>query len=179
MPFPVHNIIPTALSKAVVPDAVESEFDHVANFTLAQTIRQMASLVQQAEDIFSDLEYKCNAIHKTTKRIKERVSQIEVVVNRFDAKEEKIRKIDKKFDNFEKSLSASGDLATFSKLKNHFNNEYLVNKELFTKKNRPQAVVKLYNRAGVENCAKVKFRAYMQSITCIKISYYQDFFSIL
>ena len=91
MPFAVHPITPTAMSKAVVPDNIGNEFDCVANHTLAQAMRQMVSLLKQADDIFGGLESQCAAINDATKNIVKRVSHIEVIVNKMDAKNEKIR----------------------------------------------------------------------------------------
>eukprot|EP00091_Calanus_sinicus_P012488 TRINITY_DN28106_c0_g1_i1.p1 TRINITY_DN28106_c0_g1~~TRINITY_DN28106_c0_g1_i1.p1 ORF type:complete len:100 (-),score=21.62 TRINITY_DN28106_c0_g1_i1:35-334(-) len=99
MPFAVHPITPTAMSKAVVPDNIGNEFDCVANHTLAQAMRQMVSLLKQADDIFGGLESQCTAINDATKNIVKRVAHIEVIVDKMDAKNEKI---------------PSGDLATFS-----------------------------------------------------------------
>lgn len=153
MPFPVHPITPTAMSKAVVPDNIGNEFDCVANHTLAQAMRQMVSLLKQADDIFGGLESQCAAINDATKNIVKRVSHIEVIVNKMDAKNEKI---------------PSGDLATFSKLQTHFKREYQTDKELFTQDNRPQAIVTLYDMAGVTMVEQVEKNTAL-SYLCIPI----------
>ena len=92
MPFAVHPITPTALSKAVIPVDSGNEFDCVANSTLAQAMRQMVSLLKQADDIFGNLEKQCAAINNATKNIVDRVTNIEEIVNKMDSKKEKIRK---------------------------------------------------------------------------------------
>ena len=92
MPFAVRPITPTALSLGPVPENIGNEFDCVMNHTLAQAMRQMVSLLKQADDIFCDLESQCAAINQTTKNIMNRVTAIEETVNNMDSKKEKIRK---------------------------------------------------------------------------------------
>ena len=91
MPFAVRPITPTVLSAGPVPEHVGNEFDCVTNYTLAQAMRQMASLLKQADDIFGDLENQCAAINSTTKNIMDRVVTIEEKVNKLDSKKENIR----------------------------------------------------------------------------------------
>ena len=64
----------------------------MANNTLAQAMRQMVSLLKQADDIFGDLERQCDAINNTTKKIIDRVTNLNGIVNKMDSKKEKIRK---------------------------------------------------------------------------------------
>ena len=92
MPFPVHPISPTSLSRAVVCDTSGEEFTCVANNTLAQAMRQMVSLLKQANDIFGDLERQCDTINNTTKKIIDRVTNLNGIVNKMDSKKEKICK---------------------------------------------------------------------------------------
>ena len=92
MPFPVYPITPTSLSRSVVSDSSGEEFTCVANNTLAQAMRQMVSLLKHADDIFGDLENQCETINNTTKKIIDRVTNIEGIVNKMDSKKEKIRK---------------------------------------------------------------------------------------
>ena len=92
MPFPVHLITPTSLSRAPVPDIGGNEFDSVANHTLTQAMRQMVSLLKQADDIFGGLEAQCASINESTKKIVVRVSRLEEIVDKMDSTKETIRK---------------------------------------------------------------------------------------
>jgi len=133
MPFPVHPITPTSLSRSVVSDSSGEEFTCVANNTLAQAMRQMVSLLKHADDIFGDLENQCETINNNTKKIIDRVTNIEGIVNKMDSKTEKI----------------PGDLASFSKIKTHFKRDYPIDEHLFTRDNRPKAIQTLYDEAGL------------------------------
>jgi len=135
MPFAVRPITPTVLSAGPVPEHVGNEFDCVTNYTLAQAMRQMASLLKQADDIFGDLENQCAAINSTTKNIMDRVVTIEEKVNKLDSKKENI---------------PSGDLSSCSKIRTHFKQGHKINKNLFTRDNRPQAIVTLYSKACLQ-----------------------------
>lgn len=88
LPAPLSIVCPTAPS----PVVTGHEFESVTNITLSNALRQLASLVLIANDIFSELNAELQAIGERSKGIKHRIVVLEQNVERFDPKLVPVRK---------------------------------------------------------------------------------------
>ena len=69
-----------------------NEFEHVSNQTMSMLVRQMASLVMQAEDMFAELELEVKNVEITSRKIQERVVRLQTTVDNLDCLGEKVGK---------------------------------------------------------------------------------------
>ena len=69
-----------------------NEFEQVSNQTMAMLVRQMASLVMQAEDMFAELELEVKNVEITSRKIQERVVRLQTTVDNLDCLGEKVGK---------------------------------------------------------------------------------------
>ena len=128
--MPLYNriITPTRVSRSAVPGEDSSEFEAVSNRTLASVMRQMASLLRNAENMFGELEVEVRNVEITSKRIRERVTVLQSTVNTLDCLEEKV-----------------GDMESCRKIDNHLVQTYLEENNLFLPESRPQNIKNLLN----------------------------------
>ena len=122
MPFPVCAVEPAALSAARVPAGLQDPLECVTNSSLAQAIRQLASVLRVAETMFEvtgccllynsvslvtccaslclvlqplcqDLGNQCVDIHQRTARVNSRLGKLREAADNYDPKQQKIREL--------------------------------------------------------------------------------------
>ncbi|XP_002096261.2 uncharacterized protein LOC6535633 isoform X1 [Drosophila yakuba] len=123
---------PTAGSSKVVSG---HEFDSISNITLSNALRQLASLVLIASDIFDDLQRDLQAVGERAGRVQRKIAAVERRVCAYDPKTVTV---------------PESDLLTFAQRKQHFETDKSFQKELFTGETRPLSVRQLYTEAGKE-----------------------------
>ncbi|KAH8276290.1 hypothetical protein KR026_009897 [Drosophila bipectinata] len=111
------------------------EFDSISNITLSNALRQLASLVLIASDIFDDLQRDLQAVGERAGRVQRKIAAVERRVCAFDPKTVTV---------------PESDLLTFAQRKHHFETDKSFQKELFTSDTRPLSVRQLYTEAGKE-----------------------------
>ncbi|EDV30317.2 uncharacterized protein Dana_GF23228, isoform B [Drosophila ananassae] len=111
------------------------EFDSISNITLSNALRQLASLVLIASDIFDDLQRDLQAVGERAGRVQRKIAAVERRVCAFDPKTVTV---------------PESDLLTFAQRKLHYETDKSFQKELFTSDTRPQSVRQLYTEAGKE-----------------------------
>lgn len=98
MPFVQRVIEPKHLSKTSLFDAdgkprvLDDELEAVTNNTLSNALRQLASLVLAADDIFNVFTTQLKGTAERSNKLKERIQLLETRVNRFDPKKVSVRK---------------------------------------------------------------------------------------
>ncbi|KQS38799.1 uncharacterized protein Dere_GG23102, isoform B [Drosophila erecta] len=123
---------PTAGSSKVVSG---HEFDSISNITLSNALRQLASLVLIASDIFDDLQRDLQAVGERAGRVQRKIAAVERRVCAYDPKTVTV---------------PESDLLTFAQRKIHFETDKSFQNELFTGETRPLSVRQLYTEAGKE-----------------------------
>ncbi|KAH8382287.1 hypothetical protein KR009_002681 [Drosophila setifemur] len=121
---------PTAGASKVISG---HEFDSISNITLSNALRQLASLVLIASDIFDDLQRDLQAVGERAGRVQRKIALVERRVCAFDPKMVTV---------------PESDLLTFAQRKQHFETEKSFQQELFTSDSRPLSVKQLYTEAG-------------------------------
>ena len=91
MPFTKHYIQPINIAQCKIPNGEPNEFEILANLTSANIIRQIGSLGEHADCMFSELIQKASNILNRTKNI-----------------DDKLKNLNKKFNN----LKDDGKLKT-------------------------------------------------------------------
>lgn len=98
MPFVQRSIEPKYLSRTNLfdedgkPRVLEEELQAVTNNTLCNALRQLASLVLAADDIFQELGGQLQSISKRSEAIKLKINVLEERVDKYDPKEVTVRK---------------------------------------------------------------------------------------
>lgn len=98
MPFVQRVIEPKYLSKTRLHDSDnkpivnDCELEAVTNNTLSNALRQLASLVLVANDIFVDLTKELENVQERSRTLKTRLQSIEDRVSHFDPKKVTVRK---------------------------------------------------------------------------------------
>ncbi|BES87741.1 WAS protein family, member [Nesidiocoris tenuis] len=139
MPFVQRVVNPKYLSRVSLhdengrPRVKDDELEAVTNFTLCSALRQLASVVQLAGDIFIELNKELVAVKERTGHLKERIVRIEKNVQEFDPKAITV---------------PESDLTEFWHRKEHFTSEHEKSVSLFTSGSRPTSVQKLYEAAA-------------------------------
>lgn len=80
---------PTTTSSTTLSDY---EFEAVTNLTLSNALRQLASLVLIANDIFTELNRELQLVGGRTMGLKGRLNKLEKIVDEFDPKLVTVRK---------------------------------------------------------------------------------------
>ncbi|CAH0552482.1 unnamed protein product [Brassicogethes aeneus] len=99
MPFVQRIIEPKYLSRTSLftedgtPVVTENELVAVTNNTLSNALRQLASLVLVANDIFTELGIQFNESSKRAEKIKKRINLLEECISKFDPKKVAVREI--------------------------------------------------------------------------------------
>lgn len=97
MPFVQRYIEPKYLSRTSLfddngnPKVLEEELQAVTNNTLCNALRQLASLVLAADDIFQELGGQLQSINKRSEAIKVKITVLEARVDKYDPKEITVR----------------------------------------------------------------------------------------
>ncbi|XP_017768837.1 PREDICTED: Nance-Horan syndrome protein isoform X1 [Nicrophorus vespilloides] len=139
MPFVQRVIEPKYLSRTSLFDADgkplvdDGELEAVTNNTLSNALRQLASLVLVANDIFNDLGGQLKGITERSQRLGAKLSNVEKKVADFDPK---------------KVAVPESDIASFALLKDHFAAKHDYDTNLFAPSTRPDAVRALYEAAA-------------------------------
>ncbi|KPJ06046.1 Wiskott-Aldrich syndrome protein family member 1 [Papilio machaon] len=98
MPFVQRVVEPKFLSRTSLrdedgrPKVTDEELQAVTNCTLSNALRQLASLVLLAEDIFSDLTSQLQEITERSKVARAKIEKINESVEKYDPKKVPVRK---------------------------------------------------------------------------------------
>ncbi|XP_030080645.1 uncharacterized protein LOC111595972 isoform X1 [Drosophila hydei] len=111
------------------------EFDSISNITLSNALRQLASLVLIASDIFDELQRDLQSVGERAGRVQRKITAVERRVCAYDPKMVTV---------------PESDLLTFAQRKQHYESDKSFQQELFSNDTRPQSVRQLYKEAGKE-----------------------------
>lgn len=98
MPFVQRVVEPKFVSRTSLRDAdgrpkvSDEELQAVTNCTLSNALRQLASLVLLAEDIFSELTVTLEGITERSKAAQTKIDRISALVDQYDPKKVPVRK---------------------------------------------------------------------------------------
>lgn len=98
MPFVQRVVEPKYLSRTSLrdnegkPKVSDEELQAVTNCTLSNALRQLASLVLLAEDIFSELTAQLQGCTERSKIAQTRILKINEIVQQYDPKKVTVRK---------------------------------------------------------------------------------------
>lgn len=98
MPFVQRAVEPKFLSRTSLrdengrPRVTDEELQAVTNCTLSNALRQLASLVLLAEDIFNDLTCQLQGITERSKAAQVKIEKINQIVEKYDPKKVPVRK---------------------------------------------------------------------------------------
>ncbi|XP_004521165.1 uncharacterized protein LOC101457244 [Ceratitis capitata] len=109
------------------------EFESISNLTLSNALRQLASLVLLASDIFDELQSELLSVGERARNVQRKVITVEQRVTAYDPKMVTV---------------PESDLLTFAQRKTHFECDQSIRKELFTTTTRPPSVRVLYEEAA-------------------------------
>ncbi|CAL7935387.1 unnamed protein product [Xylocopa violacea] len=141
MPFVLRRVEPRLLCRGHVPAGstpqgwpVGAELEAVANGALTTSLKQLASLLTTAEDIFAELTAELTAVADRSSNLRQRLDKVE----------ERLASVDPK-----KVPVPESDICAFATRTEHF---HIVNKPsaaLFTSNTRPKALRELYEAAAI------------------------------
>ncbi|XP_059046066.1 uncharacterized protein LOC131841761 [Achroia grisella] len=141
MPF-VHRVVePKYLSRTSLrdedgkPKVNDEELQAVTNCTLSNALRQLASLVLLAEDIFSELTSQLEGITERSKVAQTKIGKINEIVENYDPKKVPV---------------PEGSLSDFAVRKVHYTASNPLKKGLFTPATRPASLRHLYEKATTD-----------------------------
>lgn len=141
MPFVQRAIEPKYLSRTSLrdndgkPKVSDEELQAVTNCTLSNALRQLASLVLLAEDIFSELTAQLQDITERSKVAQTKITKINELVEQYDPKKVPV---------------PEGSLSDFASRKVHYTANKPLKKGLFTPDTRPSSLRKLYEKATTD-----------------------------
>lgn len=98
MPFVQRVVEPKYLSRTTLwdedgkPKITDGELEAVTNNTLSNALRQLASLVLVADDIFNELRKELCVIAKRSEQLKTKIGVVEEKVAAYDPKKVAVRK---------------------------------------------------------------------------------------
>nr|XP_023023553.1 uncharacterized protein LOC111511756 [Leptinotarsa decemlineata] len=139
MPFVQRFVEPKHLSRTQLfdedgkPKVDDEELEAVNNNTLCNALRQLASLVLAANDIFEELGGQLQTIKKRSDAIKVKLNDLEGKVNKVDPKEVTV---------------PESDICSFALIKNHYAAKNDLTTNLFVPSTRPTALQALYEAAS-------------------------------
>ncbi|CAK1546192.1 unnamed protein product [Leptosia nina] len=113
MPFVERVVEPTFLSRTSLRDengkqkVTDEELQAVTNCTLSNALRQLASLVLLAEDIFSELTGQLEVIRERSKTAQAKIETISELVEKYDPKKVPVHMIES-LSNFSPRNKARG-----------------------------------------------------------------------
>ncbi|XP_012283351.1 uncharacterized protein LOC105701292 isoform X2 [Orussus abietinus] len=141
MPFAIRKVEPRYLCRGHVPpgpDAqgwpVGAEMGAVANGALTASLRQLASLLTAAEDIFAELTAELTCLADRSGLLRHRIDRVE----------ERLASVDPK-----KIPVPESDICTFATRTEHFHVTNEPSTSLFTSNSRPKALSELYEAAAI------------------------------
>ncbi|CAL8134726.1 unnamed protein product [Orchesella dallaii] len=136
MPLVYRTVGPVKLSsgKLELKGKSDSEFIAVNNETLVNILRQLASLVTHAGDIFSDMAVLTEQVSKRVRSVKLRLDELEAKADLFDPRLVPV---------------PEGTLDDVSNcIKPHIRSELIFHSKLLTMDSRPRFMIQLYENAG-------------------------------
>uniref|UniRef100_T1HBN7 Uncharacterized protein n=1 Tax=Rhodnius prolixus TaxID=13249 RepID=T1HBN7_RHOPR len=98
MPFVQRVITPIHLSRITLhendgrPRIKDDELEAVTNYTFCNALRQLASVMRIANEIFLELNEELEKVTERSKSLRERIDTVEVKINGFDPKSVTVRK---------------------------------------------------------------------------------------
>lgn len=94
MPAHKWSIQPVYMCRKPLPPDKKDvyEFEALANSTLSMAIKQLAQLASASSDLFDELGTECAQLCERTRVLRTRISRVQQVVVKLDAKKVKIRK---------------------------------------------------------------------------------------
>ena len=98
MPLPERLVLPTNLGSHPIQieegtgEGRGSPHFTVANNSLVGALLQLASIVRHADDIFCDITEECNQVFERTKKVCEKIGNIQDAVTKLDARNVVLRK---------------------------------------------------------------------------------------
>ncbi|XP_033322565.2 NHS actin remodeling regulator GUK-holder isoform X2 [Megalopta genalis] len=141
MPFVLRKVEPRYLCRGHVPTGsvpqgwpVGAELEAVSNGALTVSLKQLASLLTTAENIFADLTAELTAVADRSSRLRQRIDKVE----------ERLALVDPK-----KIPVPESDICTFSARTEHFHVNNKPSSSLFTSNTRPKALTELYEAAAI------------------------------
>lgn len=141
MPFVQRVVEPKYLSRTSLrgedgkPRVNDEELQAVTNCTLSNALRQLASLVLLAEDIFSELTSQLQGITERSKVAQTKIEKIHEIVQNYDPKKVPV---------------PEGSLSDFAVRKVHYTASNPLKKGLFTPDTRPASLRNLYEKATTD-----------------------------
>ncbi|RVE43694.1 hypothetical protein evm_011648 [Chilo suppressalis] len=141
MPFVQRVVEPRYLSRTSLrdengkPRITDEELQAVTNCTLSNALRQLASLVLLAEDIFSELTSQLQGITERSKVAQVKIEKINEIVENYDPKKVPV---------------PEGSLSDFAARKIHYTASNPLKKGLFTPDTRPPSLRNMYERATTD-----------------------------
>ncbi|XP_049870045.1 uncharacterized protein LOC126369600 [Pectinophora gossypiella] len=141
MPFVQRVVEPKFLSRTSLvdehgrPKVTDEELQAVTNCTLSNALRQLASLVLLAEDIFSELTAELQGITERSKVAQGKIVKIGEIVEKYDPKKVPV---------------PEGSLSDFATRKVHYTANNPLKKGLFTPDTRPTCLRNLYEKATMD-----------------------------
>ncbi|XP_055298073.1 uncharacterized protein LOC129566299 isoform X2 [Sitodiplosis mosellana] len=114
----------TTVSKATTTTATHDDFTSIANCTLANILRQLASVVLVADKILSDLGNELHTIRERSNNIQKRIVGVE-----------------KSLENIDETIIYDNDVSIYK-------TKRTISTSLFTASTRPQHIQKLYDQAA-------------------------------
>ncbi|XP_053603508.1 mucin-2 [Plodia interpunctella] len=141
MPFVQRVVEPKFLSRTSLrdddgkPRVTDEELQAVTNCTLSNALRQLASLVLLAEDIFIELTTQLQGITERSKLAQTKIEKISEIVEQYDPKKVPV---------------PEGSLSDFAVRKVHYTATNPLKKGLFTPDTRPASLRNLYEKATTD-----------------------------
>ncbi|XP_021188618.3 mucin-2 [Helicoverpa armigera] len=141
MPFVQRAVEPKFLSRTSLrdndgkPRVSDEELQAVTNCTLSNALRQLASLVLLAEDIYSELTAQLQDITERSKVAQTKIIKINEIVEQYDPKKVPV---------------PEGSLSDFAARKVQYTASHPLKKGLFTPDSRPSSIRKLYEKATTD-----------------------------
>lgn len=85
MPLIKREIQPAYVSRVKLQKGLVNEFESVSVSTLGGIIRQISSLAKYAEDVFDEIIYEADSIHKRATSLQVRISGLAQKVTQLDS----------------------------------------------------------------------------------------------
>ncbi|XP_041971086.1 uncharacterized protein LOC121727361 isoform X2 [Aricia agestis] len=145
MPFVQRVVDPKFLSRTSLrdengrPKVTDEELQAVTNCTLSNALRQLASLVLLAEDIFSELTTQLEGISERSKLARTKIEKINDIVEKYDPKKVPV---------------PEGSLSDFALRKVHYTATHTLLKGIFTPDTRPASLRNLYEKATTDRLSR-------------------------
>lgn len=139
MPFVQRVVRPKYLSRVNLhdddgkPKIKDGELEAVTNFTLSSALRQLASVVLIANEIFEGLSKELEDVTERTTKLRTKINAVEEKVKNFDPRSVTV---------------PEGDLTQFASRSQNYGSRHPITTGLFTPATRPQSVRNLYENAG-------------------------------